>query len=185
EQTKRKSPQTTSEEALYLPLRNYGLQIQKQQDEDKISSLQSQLFGTAIHYALEMLESFEQSSLENALALTKNRYYFLLGASAILEIHKRIQRLIEDEQFQALCKGASISKELAFSFDGEIKRVDLLLEFEDRVVVVDYKSSKNFADSHREQIAFYQQVVSELTSKKVYGKIVYILEEKIEIISLD
>ncbi|HHO41862.1 MAG TPA: RecB-like helicase, partial [Epsilonproteobacteria bacterium] len=35
EQTKRKSPQTTSEEALYLPLRNYGLQIQKQQDETK------------------------------------------------------------------------------------------------------------------------------------------------------
>ena len=46
---------------------------------------------------------------------------------------------------------ASISKEQSLSFNGELKQIDLLLEYEDRCMVIDYKSSKKYAVKHQNQ----------------------------------
>ncbi len=168
----------------FLSITNYGLQRQITKEDTISISLKAQAFGVALHYALEMLDSFKYDSLKSALSNTRHRYERLLGNEAIEDIEKRIKALIDDDKFQKLCCGAIIKKEATFCFDGDIKRIDLMLEWEDKIVIVDYKSSKNDQDKHISQVDYYQKATTKISSKPTFGKIVYLLEDKIEILSL-
>ncbi|MDD5548438.1 MAG: 3'-5' exonuclease, partial [Sulfurovaceae bacterium] len=169
----------------FLQIANYGLQPQIQKEDTISTSLKAQAFGVALHYALEMLDSFEYDSFKFALSSTRLRYERLLGNEAINEIEKRIKALIDDDKFQKLCFGAIIKKEVTFCFDGEIKRIDLMLEREDKIVIVDYKSSKNDQDKHISQVSYYQKATAKISSKPTLGKVIYLLEDKIDILSLN
>lgn len=163
---------------------NYGLQPQEKKEDDSPLSIKSVIFGTALHYTLEMLDEFNHDSLEIAIENTRLRYARLLGDHAISEIKRRIAALIDSDEFIKLCAGAKIKKEVAFSYEGDIKRVDLMLEWNDRIVVIDYKSSKNFFEKHISQVSYYQKAAENISLKKTSGKIIYLLEDKIEILSL-
>lgn len=180
-----KKDNTSSKNIEFLQIENYGLQPQVPKEDTMSISLKAQAFGVALHYALEMLDSFKYDSFKFALANTRHRYERLLGSEAIEEIEKRIKALMDDDKFQTLCLGAIIKKEVAFCFDGEIKRIDLMLEWEDKIVIVDYKSSKNFSDKHISQVAYYQKATAKISSKPTLGKIIYLLEDKIDILSLN
>lgn len=165
-------------------IENYGLQPQEKKEDDSPLSIKSVIFGTALHYTLEMLDEFNHDSLEIAIENTRLRYARLLGDYAISEIKRRIAALIDNDEFIKLCVGAKIKKEVAFSYEGDIKRVDLMLEWNDRIVIIDYKSSKNFFEKHIFQISYYQKAAENISLKKTSGKIIYLLEDKIEILSL-
>lgn len=179
------SKSNTTQALEFLSLGNYGMQMTPKTQDEEGGSIIAQVFGTALHYALEVLDDFTQESIPYAMTLTKNRYRFLLGNELIAKIEARLKLLLLSYEFEELCANATIKKEVAFCFDGEIKRIDLLLEWEDRVVVVDYKSSKNFSSNHKAQVAGYVQALTLLTSKEIQGKILYLLEDRVEIISLD
>jgi exodeoxyribonuclease V beta subunit len=168
-----------------LKIENYGLQPQEPKDDILKTSLKDIAFGVALHYTLEILDSFEHDALDRALINTNHRYARLLGKDTIEEIRKRIAMLIDNEEFRQICTGALVKKEIAFCFNGEIKRIDLMLEYEDKIVIVDYKSSKNFSDKHISQVKYYQEAISQISSKQTIGLIVYLLEDKIEILSLN
>lgn len=180
-----KKDNTSSKNIEFLQITNYGLQPQIPKEDTTSISLKAQAFGVALHYALEMLDSFKYDSFNFALSNTRHRYERLLGNKAIEEIEKRIKALIDDDKFQKLCLGAIIKKEVTFCFDGEIKRIDLMLEWEDKIVIVDYKSSKNDQDKHVSQVDYYQKATTKISSKPTFGKIIYLLEDKIEILSLN
>jgi len=152
-----------------------------QEEEKEYAAL---LFGTALHYGLEMLSHFEQQSIEDALTAVKNRYGLELGDQNIEAIKQRMESLVHHEDFRALIEGAKIRKEQSLSFEGEIKQVDLLLEFETECVIVDYKSSKKFAHKHHEQVTHYQKAIEGITGKRSRGVIIYLEEEQIELINL-
>ena len=101
-----------------------------------------------------------------------------------MQIEQRIRRLIENESFQQLFSGAKIHKEQSLSFGGELKQVDLLLEYEDHVRVIDYKSSKKYALKHQKQVEYYQKAIAEITGKRTEGMLIYLLEDEIDIINL-
>lgn len=180
-----KKDNTSSKNIEFLQITNYGLQPQIPKEDAMSISLKAQAFGVALHYALEMLDSFKYDSFKFALSNTRHRYERLLGNEVIEEIEKRIKALIDDGKFQTLCFGAIIKKEVTFCFDGEIKRIDLMLEWENKIVIVDYKSSKNDQDKHISQVDYYQKATTKISSKPTFGKIIYLLEDKIEILSLN
>lgn len=164
---------------------NYGTQEILSDEEEEEKDYEAILFGTALHYGLEMLGSFDAVSLDGAMTALKNRYGQQLSDASLEEIEGRIKNLIEHSAFQQILGGAKITKEQSFSFGGELKQVDLLLEYEDRCLVVDYKSSKKYALKHKDQVGQYQKAIEKITAKRTEGVIVYLEAEGIELISLN
>ncbi|MDD3592745.1 MAG: RecB-like helicase, partial [Sulfurovum sp.] len=164
-----------------VQLSHYGTQeIAKEQDEEE-KDFQAILFGSALHYTLEMMAGFDLFSLSKALRSMQNRYGQQLDAQQIAQIEGRIRMLIDHEGFRELLVGATVSRERAFAYEGELKQVDLLLEYEDHCLVIDYKSSKKYHLKHDAQVQGYKKALAKLTAKPTKGLILYLLEERIEL----
>jgi len=164
---------------------NYGTQDVTREKEESEKDFEAILFGTALHYALEMLESFNNKSLTVAMDALQNRYGQLLHKKQLTEIQKRIEMLIDNIEFQKILTDANTLKEQSLSFNGELKQIDLLLEYSDRYMVIDYKSSKKFNIKHQNQVNLYVKAIENITGKPTFGAIVYLLEEEIAIQNLN
>lgn len=167
-----------------VTITHYGTQERAKEEEDEEKDLRALYFGSALHYTLEMMVGFDLSGLSKALVSMQNRYGQQLDNAQIREIRSRIERLLENKAFQELLKGAKMSKERAFAYHGELKQVDLLLEYEDRCLVIDYKSSKKYHLKHQLQVEGYKKALEKLTKKPTKGMIFYLLEESVEFIEV-
>jgi exodeoxyribonuclease V beta subunit len=78
-----------------------------------------------------------------------------------------------------------VSKEQSLSYEGQLKQIDLLLEYEEKCMVIDYKSSKKYAEKHKNQVSFYQKSIEKITQKPTLGAIVYLLEDEISVLILN
>jgi exodeoxyribonuclease V beta subunit len=114
-----------------------------------------------------------------------NKYGFELSDEMVEEIEKRIKSLVDYKPFQTLLQGAKISKEQPLKYKNNLRYIDLLLELEDgSFVVIDYKTSQNFASKHKAQVRSYIKAVQEITSKEVKGYLCYLLEDGITLIQV-
>lgn len=172
------------QEILPVTVSHYGIQETLKHEEDEEKDYEAILFGTALHYTLEMLGNFDEVSLVEAMISLQNRYGQQLSVQSITEIEGRVKHLIAHEAFQQILHGAKISKEQSLSFEGELKQIDLLLEYETHHLVIDYKSSKRYALKHKNQVRYYQKAIENITGKKTEGMIIYLEEEGIELINL-
>ena len=166
-------------DTLPTDIHHYGVQSITRAESIDDKDYDAILFGTALHYALEMLSSFETHSIADAIMAVKNRYGLELSSDMLDEIKARVEMLIDSIEFQSLLKGATISKEQSISYQGEVKQIDLLLEYEDSYMVIDYKSSQKFAIKHQQQVALYKKAISQITGKLTDAKIVYILHDRV------
>ncbi len=179
------SKKTLPERVKELSISNYGTQEVLSADEEEEKDYEAILFGTALHYTLEMLGSFDEKSLGLAMLSLKNRYGQQLPDPSIEQIEIRIKNLIEHKAFQKILDGAKIRKEQSLSFEGELKQIDLLLEYDNHCLVIDYKSSKKYALKHEKQVRYYQKAIDNITGKRTEGMILYLLEDEISIKSLN
>ena len=167
-----------------LTITHYGVQeVNREEDEDE-KDFEAILFGTALHYTLEMLSSFSLMGLADAMAATKNRYGLQLTAQRLEEIKKRVLDLVTDSRFQKLLEGADASNEQSLSFEDELKQIDLLLEYKDKCVVIDYKSSKKYHLKHVSQVRYYKKAIESILKKPTTGIILYLLEDKVEFVGV-
>ena len=115
--------------------------------------------GTKIHYYLEMLDF-------------KNPDYTSVDNKYI----NKIKAFIDSPLLKNI-KEAKIFKEYEFMDDGKHGFIDLLLEYEDKIVIIDYKT-KTIDDVHYdEQLNGYRTYVESLTSKPVYCYLYSIIDE--------
>ena len=123
------------------------------------ATLDKMELGTKIHYYLEMLD-LKNPDYENV----DNKY-----------IHK-IKQFMNSPLLENI-KEAKIFKEYEFMDDGKHGFIDLLLEYEDKIVIVDYKT-KNIDDVHYdEQLNGYRTYIESLSSKPVYCFLYSIIDE--------
>jgi len=167
-----------------IVISNYGTQETPDKSEEDEKDYEAILFGTALHYTLEMLGAFDDAHLAIAMTALQNRYGQQLRDTQMKEIEKRVKSLIDNAEFQALIKGASIRKEQSLSYEGELKQIDLLLEYEDSNLVIDYKSSKKYSLKHQSQVGYYKKAIGDITGKRTEGMVVYLLNEGIELLNL-
>ena len=163
---------------------NYGTQETPEKPEEEEKDYEAILFGTVLHYTLEMLADFNERSLHMAMIAVQNRYGQQLTQVQLCEIEKRVRMLIEDEKFQQLLLGATVRKEQSLSYEGELKQIDLLLEYEDHTLVIDYKSSKKYGIKHQSQVGYYKKAIADIVGKRTEGMVVYLLGEGIEFVSI-
>ena len=164
---------------------NYGTQETPEHEEVEEKDYEAILFGTALHYTLEMLGAFDEMSVNVAMTALKNKYGQQLTQQGLDEIAKRVNTLVAHSEFQALLVGATIRKEQSLSFEGELKQIDLLLEYEDYNLVIDYKSSKKYGLKHQNQVGYYKKAIGNITAKRTEGMVIYLLNEGIELLNLN
>jgi len=171
-------------EILAYESRSYGVQseIIKEESEDEKDQHAIE-FGLALHYTLEMMASFDESAIEEALYVTMNRYGGYLGEDDFASIRRRIGHLVNDGRFKALSNG-TVTKERAISYEKELRYIDLLVQREDDWVVMDYKSAKGFSEQYHKQVGFYKRAVSSITDERVSAFLVYLLDEGCEIVEV-
>jgi len=167
-----------------IRISHYGVQEVNKAEEKDEKDYDAILFGTALHYTLEMMSSFSMVELAEALIATKNRYGLQLNRSKMNEIKKRILELVTNSGFKTMLEGATASNEQALSFNDELKQVDLLLTYADRCVVVDYKSSKKYHLKHLSQVRYYKKAIGSIMQKPTRGVIVYLLEDGVEMVEV-
>jgi exodeoxyribonuclease V beta subunit len=158
----------------YYGTQNDILKLEDEKEED----LKSINFGLAMHYMLEMLESFSLDSIVHAKTMMINKYGHILDDDEIQEIQKRIEALLVDEKFLKLLDGKHY-KEKALRYKNNLRYLDLLTYSNGMWKVIDYKSSMNFQEHHFKQVKYYINAVKEITGDEVEGYLCYLLKDKI------
>lgn len=162
-------------------LPHLGRQHAQKSEEDEIAYTPEAIhFGRALHYALEMLPGFTQEGLSHVHTAILNRYGGVLSAVALKDVMTRVKRLLEDEHFHSLVDGGHLFKEQPLMFEGERKQIDLLIEHEDRVIIIDYKSSENLQQEHCEQVLLYKKAMEDIYKKRVEAWLFYLRKDGIE-----
>ena len=165
---------------------NYGVQksLKTENQNGETDDFRAIDFGLALHYMLEMLGEFDINSIQNAYEAMKNRYGTVLDKNDLTDIKKRVLRLLKDETFKALLEGAKISKEQAIFYNSQRKQLDLLAEFQDRVIVIDYKSSERLHPLHVKQISLYKKALQSIYDVECDAYLCYLKKDKNEIIKV-
>ena len=123
------------------------------------TTLDKMELGTKIHYYLEMLDF-------------KNPDYSYVDNKYI----NKIKQFMNSPLLENI-KEAKIFKEYEFMDNGKHGFIDLLLEYKDKIVIIDYKT-KNIDDVHYdEQLNGYRTYIESLTSKPVYCYLYSIIDE--------
>jgi len=168
-----------------VAITNYGTQETPEVEDEEEKDYEAILFGTALHYTLEMLGGFDETNVNIAMTALQNRYGQQLTQQNMDEIAKRVKALVADNEFQALLVGAKVRKEQSLSFEGELKQIDLLLEYEAYNLVIDYKSSKKYGLKHQKQVKYYKRAITQITGKPTDGAIIYLEKEETSIVNLN
>ncbi|ACM92676.1 helicase [Nautilia profundicola AmH] len=151
-----------SKEKFALKLKHHGLQDVKKENEYKPNDYGAIYFGLALHYAFEM-EEFDA---------VLNRYGIYTDVKKAYGMYEKTKKLIDFEGRKY--------KEIPFVYNGEEGIIDLLVESEDEIVIIDYKSAKpEDESSYITQVEHYKTVAKELKNKKVKGYLLYVDEEKL------
>jgi exodeoxyribonuclease V beta subunit len=135
---------STKEEIVANPysieIKNYGKQddfLKKSKNiEYKANDYEAINFGLAMHYMFENLKEFDIASINSAYAITKNRYGYILG-DRVDNIKQLVQNTLNNEEFKSLTCG-KIYKELPFCYKDSIGIVDVLIEYDDKMIIIDY-----------------------------------------------
>lgn len=177
-QFKLQYPQEASTQApFYIDIKNYGKQEDFLKKEDtleyKPNDYEAINFGSATHFMIENLNHLEISSLDSAYEITKNRYGFVLGDK--IEIIKDIvQKLLLDDIFKDLIKG-TIHKELPLSYAQKLSVIDLLVEYDDKMVIIDYKTSnQNSASQYEAQLKGYKEAIENIYKKPTFTYLCFV-----------
>jgi exodeoxyribonuclease V beta subunit len=174
------------------PIEYSVIQIGKQddilrvdEDREESNDLSKRYFGIALHYTLEIMDRFTIESLKRAILITKSLYHTELNRDDFVSIYKRIKLFIENDELKELLKDVeSINKEQLLSYNGELKRLDLLLETGSSFIIIDYKTSQFYQSKHKNQLLGYKEALESISDKKVLSKLCYINEDKINFVDI-
>ena len=153
-------------------------------EKEGAQELKALNFGSAMHYMLEMLGSFEPQSIQNAKDMMLNKFGFLLEDVEVEAILSRVSLLLENAAFLELARGECY-REKALRFKNSLRYVDLLVKHDSGVYnVIDYKSSLAFGDEHMKQVKSYVNAIEIITGAQVDGYLCYLLEGSIKIVKV-
>ncbi len=168
-----------SEEFTYQSVKVGAQDVKNLDESENRNDIAAVNYGIAMHYMLEMLDGFEESSLERAYWAMKSRHEIYLQEGETLEIRSRVQRLLKDERFTQLIKGKAYKEQPMF-YRGEHKQMDLLIERGDELIVIDYKSSKEVRASHINQVLGYKEAIKSISGKRVSAYLCYVRSGEVE-----
>jgi exodeoxyribonuclease V beta subunit len=170
------------EEKKYGRQENTKIEDENNDPEQIFHAYKKISFGSALHLTLEMMNKFDYESLNLAIQGLKNNLQ--ISESDIQEIIKRVSSLIVNSEFQNLISGGKIYHEKGFRFKDSNFFMDLVVEFEDKVFVFDFKSSKKFQHEQIKQVKNYLNILETVYKKSATGFLLYLESEKVELFKI-
>lgn len=141
-------------------------------------------YGVALHYMLEMLD-FENPDFDKSFSLMRSKFGINLDEYSLKDIKFRVMKLLKDIDFIGLIEGAQLFKEQPFKIDSNLKKLDLLLKKDDKLIIIDYKSSKHFIEENIKQVSGYKSALKALEPQSlIEAYIVFIMKDAIEILKV-
>lgn len=165
----------------YVPL-SLGIQEKQISSSKEISEdlLYSKYFGIATHYCLEMLNDFDEKSLDYVISLAKSRYSSFLDENDFKSIKQRVLNLLNSPIFQELIKDSIFVSEQSLMYKEEIKIIDLLLHKNDSYYIIDYKTTKEKQQEHIAQVSYYKKAIKEIfKTSNVFSYLIYLHENEV------
>jgi ATP-dependent exoDNAse (exonuclease V) beta subunit len=172
----------TKEETINLEYEHkfFGKQDVEKKDYAVEGNFENIYFGLALHFTLEMMNEYSEDELENSLIFTKNKFSNVLDNEAFNSIKKRVSNLLKDSKFIEILKSGEIYKEQPFMFKQKRGQIDLLVKAEDKIYLIDYKTSPFAKSSHIKQVTGYKEAFSNFEDKDVEALLFYLHEDNIE-----
>lgn len=144
-----------------LILKNYGRQSgflsEPKNREYRPDHLPAIHFGNAAHLFFESLHRLDSTDTSIALGHVRNRYGYLLH-NRFTQLEESLQQTLQLPLWKEIAS-YRIHKEVAFAFQGEQGRLDLLAIGKHEAVIVDFKTSSQIQPAYRIQLGFYKQAV--------------------------
>lgn len=159
----------------------YGTQKNPHEENENEYDIKAIYFGLAFHYLLEITSHFTSKALEKAYMGVQNRYGEHIDTKEIL---KRGLNLIKNEKFLLLTSGGKLTKEQPLVYKNERKQLDLLVEFDDRYIIIDYKTSNQVQDEHIKQVKAYKKALNSITTKQISAWLFYARSESVEAVEI-
>ncbi|WP_169999962.1 RecB-like helicase [Campylobacter sp. RM9328] len=182
-----KSKQISSEDKIVKKIELLSVAKEKTQakTDDDEKNLHAIYFGLALHFLLEMSAKFNEDSIDKADILMRNKFSKFLSEDDLKDIKNRALMLIKNEKFKSAILDGELKKEQALSYKDELKQIDLLCFKANEILIIDYKSSKFSVEKNISQVQEYIQILSEIYPRKpVRGMLVYLLNDKIDILEI-
>ncbi|BAF69480.1 RecB-like helicase [Nitratiruptor sp. SB155-2] len=141
-------------------MRNYGKQEIIEEAEYRPNDFKAIYKGEAYHQSLEI-----------GFAYAKSRFALLSDLEHMQEEVEKVQEMIE-KRFKPICY-----KEIPFVSGDKLGIIDLLIEEDERYIIIDYKSTRPHDESgYIKQVQFYKESIEKITGKKAEGYLLYIDE---------
>ena len=160
-----------------------GFQEKRKSEIDSSLDINAINFGIALHSMLENLNNFRADEIDEAYWAMKNRFEIKLKDNQSLQIKNRVENLLKNKKFLSLVEG-KCHKELSLIYKKELKQLDLVVEKDDKIIVIDYKSSAFVQDKHIKQVRYYKKALHDIFKKDIVGYVCYIRDNEIEFIGV-
>ncbi|MDR1418295.1 MAG: UvrD-helicase domain-containing protein [Endomicrobium sp.] len=130
--------------------------------------------GIILHYCLSKFKIINDNlndSIDKSLEITKRKFPF----ENTTFLKEKLQQMFSKEEILELfnCKGIIYNEKEIVNSKGEIFRIDKLVELDDKIFILDFKSSDYKFQEYKEQLLNYVSLITEIyPNKKI---IAYIL----------
>ena len=141
-----------------LKLKNYGKQEYKdlEEKEYKPNDYEAIYFGLATHYCFEC-ENFDA---------VLNRYGEFCDVKSAFELYQKAKKLLPD---------GKVYKEIPFIYKERVGIIDLMIENDDEVIIIDYKThTPNDKREYIKQVNRYKEAIENIYLKQTKGYIFYL-----------
>ncbi len=154
----------------------YGEQVQEIEEEpsdyEKNNDQEAINFGIALHKGLEYQYAYNIPKKSVLEYLNYHHGFYGLDYQAL---EKSLELFENDAEMQVLFKNYALRGEAAFLFEGVVSRIDVLLwDRGQNLYVLDYKSSQNYQQSHKDQVSHYAEFLkTQAPHFKIQAGIIY------------
>lgn len=137
------------------------------------------LAGEALHYGLSLLGNLKGldagKTISGAISKMKTRYPMIEHPEALAAVVSGAACSEALKEIFFVDNGRVLNEQEIIGGDGSTKRLDRLIEAGDRVVVADYKSSRENMEAHVTQIKGYIELLKGVyPGRHVEGRLVYL-----------
>lgn len=178
------NPQSTQPKI--LSQKPFGTQIQtlKNTPPKNISPNAANMrFGEALHLALEYALGFGTKK-EILASLLQNHFGAHIDIAHILRLVEKTKEQLDDflqkQILQTQIFQQQFFVEMPLFFEGELKRIDLLAQCNNKIFILDYKSGINSKEEHKKQVNGYIDALKTLYKDyEINGYVAYIRDDMV------
>ncbi|MGX2971845.1 UvrD-helicase domain-containing protein [Helicobacter sp. T3_23-1059] len=176
----------TSAKPKILSQKSFGAQTQTLKNalpKNMSPNAKNMRFGEALHLVLEYALGFGTKK-EILASLLQNHFGAQIDIVHILMLVEKTKKQLDDFLQKQILQEQDLQKqiyvEIPLFFDGELKRIDLLAQCENKIFILDYKSGINSKEEHKKQVNGYIDALKTLYKDyEINGYVAYIRDEMV------